>query len=188
VRPSSSSGLNYAFENVNLPLRTTNLQPGTQAGLEFFTPSNNGNESFGYSPIIHQGNGSASQVESGNSWQQQQQNSSLISYTLAANTGSSSPPQFFDSNIANANATPQNIYLQISGNASWNGGSNANSELEDMSMLDIPYGNYDDSLGLSSPTTAGTSSSDGFVFPVINTALGSPHDAGQLFDLDLSGR
>jgi hypothetical protein len=187
VRPSSSSGLNYAFENVNLPLRTTDLQSATQAaGLEFFTPSNNRNGSFEYSPIIHQGNGSANQVESGNSWQQQQQNSSLISYTLAANTGSSSPPQFFDSNLANA--TPQNIFLQISGNASWNGGSNANSELEDLSMLDIPYGNYDDRLGLSSPTTAGTSSSDGFVFPVIDTALGSPSGAGQLFDLDLSGR
>jgi len=188
VRPSSSSGLNYTtFEDVNLPLRTTDAQQRAQAGMEFYTPSNNGNAGLGYTPIIHQENGSGSQIESGNSWQQQ--NASLIPYTLA-NTNGSSPPQFFDSNIVNPNATsPQNSYfLHISGNAPWNGGNNAHSELEDLSMLDIPYGNYDGSLGQSPPTTAGTSSSDGFAFPLIDSALGSAQDAGQLFDLDLSGR
>jgi hypothetical protein len=171
VRSGSGSTLE------NLPVR--------QMDSEYFNNAPN-NGTFEYSPVIHQGSGNGSQNGPGNSsWQQ---SSSLVSYTLGSNNGANSPTRFFDGNGKSAPSPQSGLYLQLSNSdlgSSWNGASN---ELEDMSMLDIPYGSYDDSLGLSSPTTAGTSSSEGFVFPVIDTALGSSPGANQLFDLDLSGR
>ena len=169
-----------------------NVRPDSSSAAQttpeyFNVPNNPG--SFGYNPppVIHQGSGNANGSQNGsgnpNSWQQ---SSSLVSYTLASNNGANSPTRFFDEK--NAHSPQGGFFLQLSNSdlgSSWNGASN---ELEDMSMLDIPYGSFDDSLGLSSPTTAGTSSSEGFVFPVIDSALGSSPGANQLFDLDLSGR
>ncbi|TVY28877.1 hypothetical protein LHYA1_G002094 [Lachnellula hyalina] len=155
--------------------------------MDFFNPSSNNAGNFGYNPpIVHQGGGSRSQNGSGNSnsWQQ---SSSLISYTLASHNGANSPTQMFDG--ANAQSPQSGFFLQLSDSdlgSSWTGVTHANGDLEDIPTLDIPYESYDDSLGLSSPTTAGTSSSEGFVFPVIDSTLGTSPSANQLFDLDLS--
>jgi len=168
-----------------------NVRPGSSSAqqMDFFNPSSNNAGNFGYNPpIVHQGGGSRSQNGSGNSnsWQQ---SSSLISYTLASHNGANSPTQMFDG--ANAQSPQSGFFLQLSDSdlgSSWTGVTHANGDLEDIPTLDIPYESYDDSLGLSSPTTAGTSSSEGFVFPVIDSTLGTSPSANRLFDLDLSGR
>lgn len=166
-----------------------NVQTG---GLEYFNgpPSNSGN--FEYSPVLHQGSGSRSQngLGNSNSWPH---SASMVSYTLASSNGANSPTgtQFF---AGNSPHSPNSGFYLLSSNelgSSWKdiaSGSNVNTKLEDMSMMDIPYGSFDDSLGMSSPTTAGTSSSEGFVFPVIDAALGTSPMGNQLLDLDLSGR
>ncbi|TVY71538.1 hypothetical protein LSUE1_G006562 [Lachnellula suecica] len=175
---SVNAGVGRAWKVENLPVRTGqgNLEfYGNGTGVNANTNLGNGT-GYGYSPpLIHQSH------HNHEPWQQP---AALVSYTLGAH----SPPA---ASYYAGNTVPppprNNFYLQTSDNNTNNEAWNNNGPA-DMPMLDIPvpygnYGNYED-LGLASPTptTAGTTSSEGYVFPDV---MGASANAGQMFDLDL---
>jgi hypothetical protein len=170
----------YSRNNGQVYLQQSQEQAQNLGFLDFFDIGHPSIGNQGLSPIVHQDG----PVDA--SWF----SLSSTSYTLASNPPNS--PQDFGSNNAlsvNTGFSPTPNYAQ---DIPWNGATprtnSIGSEIDDLSMLDFEsFGGTFDSMLMSTPSTAASSMSEGYVFPMTNSGFG-PSETSQLDGLTLSGR
>jgi hypothetical protein len=169
----------YSRNNGHVYLQHSQEQTQNPEFLDFFDVVHPSIGNQGLSPVVHQ----HSPVDA--SWF----SPSSTSYTLASNSPNS--PREFGSNNAlsvNGGFSPTSNYGQ---DMLWNGATprtnSIGSEIDDLSMLDLESFESFDSMLLSTPSTAASSISEAFVFPVTNPGFGAS-ETSQLDGLTLSGR
>jgi len=113
-------------------------------------------------------------------------------YTLSPNPPTS--PQMFNSNDSQSPISGQPLMYSNGQEFSWNGvppgNSNVGSDVDDVPMSDLHFGSFGsfDSIGLETPNTATSISSEDFVFPIVDSTYGPSGDANPLTGLALSGK
>jgi hypothetical protein len=170
----------YSRNNGQVYLQQSQEQAQNLGYLDFFDIGHPPIGHQGLSPIVHQDG----PVDA--SWF----SLSSTSYTLASNPPNS--PRDFGSNNAlsvNTGFSPTPNYAP---DIPWNGATprtnSIGSEIDDLSMLDLEsFGGTFDSMLMSTPSTAASSMSEGYVFPMSNSGFGAS-ETSQLDGITLPGR